>query len=140
MMFNKKQKIVLTFILWIIFMIPVCLIVKNSAIQKNEIEKEDKLFYIKDIAGQNGYEISGNEFKLTGYDPGFRLENINSQITTVHIMFDKPLENNTTIQIFYKAFGKELTEENSLVKYLYRGCEEVVATIPSDKYELLLYC
>ncbi len=141
MMFNKKQKILLTLILWVIFMIPVCLIVKNSAIQKNEIEniEEDKLFYVKDIAGQNGYEISGNEFKLTGYDPGFRLENINSQITTVHIMFDKPLENNTTIQIFYKAFGKELTEENSLVKYLYRGCEEVVATIPSDKYELLRF-
>lgn len=141
MRFNKKQKILLTLILWLIFMIPVCLIVKNSAIQKNEIKdiEDDSLFYIKDITNQNGYEVSGNEFKLTGYDPGFRLENINAKITTVHIVFDKPLESDASIQIFYQAFGKELTEENSLVKYLYRGCEEVVATIPFDKYEVLRF-
>lgn len=141
MKFNKKRKIILTLILWAIVMIPICFIIKNSAVQKIEVEniEEDIIFGVEDIVGQRGYDISGNEFKMTGYDPGFILENINLQITTIHIVFEKPLESNTAIQIFYKAIGKEITEESSLVKYLYRGCKEVVAAIPFDYYELLRF-
>lgn len=139
-MINKKKLSILLMI-WIVWLIPVCFIVKNSAVNYNiaKIDGVDETYTVDDIDTILGYQVENHSFQVSSYDPNFYLENINKEIATIQLVFDKPLENYIDIQVFYKKTNEELSEENSIRKYIYEDTEEVFLSIPKSEYEMLRF-
>ncbi len=137
----NKKKIIVFLAVWFLLCIPVCFVVKNSAIPVNKVTDFSKeiTYHVEDIQNYQGYEIENNTFELSGYDPGFYLENLNQKLAAVQLVFSQPLESNMEMQVFYQASGEGISEENSIKKFLYKGNQEIFIPIPSGEYELLRF-
>lgn len=130
-----QKKYIKNFIIWLFYMIFSLALIYNARINERVAVPKDIETLNNNFDYVSGYSIEGTHFISSNNDPQICFNNINAQIGSIGIIFEQPLEQDISVQIYYAEPGTWFEEPKSVIRTIAKGETEKYINLPVTIYE-----
>lgn len=130
-----QRKYLRNFIIWLFYMIFCLALIYNARINERVAVLKDIEALDNNFDYASGYFIEGTHFISNNNDPQICFNQINAQIGSIGIVFEQPLEQDISVQIYYAEPGTWFEEPKSVIRTIAKGETEKYINLPVTIYE-----